>query len=67
MLLVLNVVYHGKVAAHIARDIHRSRSWACQWLKGYRKEGLEELKDIPKSGRRPELSTYIGYKIRRPS
>jgi len=35
MLLVLNVVYHGKVAAHVARDLHRNRSWACVWLKRY--------------------------------
>jgi len=34
MLLVLNVVYQGKVsAAKVARDIHRSKSWACEWLK----------------------------------
>ena len=25
MLLVLNVVYHGRIAAHVAKDLHRSR------------------------------------------
>ncbi len=25
MLLVLNVVYHGKIAAHVAREIHKSK------------------------------------------
>ena len=64
MLLVLNVVYHGKVAAQVAREIHRSRSWACQWLKRYDKQGMDGLKDIPKSGRRPELSVEIEYKIK---
>ncbi|HEY6536274.1 MAG TPA: hypothetical protein VIY08_10855 [Candidatus Nitrosocosmicus sp.] len=35
MLLVLNVVYQGKVstAAQVARDLHRSKSWASDWLK----------------------------------
>ena len=26
MLLVLNVVYHGRVASQVAREIHRSRA-----------------------------------------
>ncbi|MDN5845779.1 MAG: winged helix-turn-helix domain-containing protein [Candidatus Nitrosocosmicus sp.] len=64
MLLVLNVVYHGKVAAQVAREIHRSRSWACQWLKGYDKQGMDGLKDIPKNGRRTELPVEIEYKIK---
>jgi len=65
MLLVLNVKYHGKIAAQVAeREIHRSRSWACRWLKRYDKEGIEGLKDIPKSGRRPELPKETEYEIR---
>ena len=55
MLLVLNVVYHGKIAAHVARDLHRSNPWASDWLKRYDKEGVEGLKDRPKIGRSPEL------------
>ena len=52
MLLVLNVVYEGKAtASHIARDLHRSKSWASDWLKRYNKEGIEGLKTRPKSGR----------------
>ena len=64
MLLVLNVVYHDKVAAHVVREIHRSRSWACQWLKRYGEEGIEGLKDKPRSGRRPQISEQIEYKIK---
>ena len=37
MLLVLNVVYHGKIAAHATREIHKSKGWASQWLKRYKK------------------------------
>ena len=64
MLLVLNVVYHGKVAAHVARTLHKSKAWATQWLKRYREEGTEGLKDRPKSGRRPELPLEVEYEIR---
>ena len=49
MLLVLNVVYQGKVSAQVARDLHRSKAWASDWLKRYDKEGIEGLKTRPKS------------------
>ena len=64
MLLVLNVVYHGRIAAHVAKDLHRSRSWACQWLKRYDRQGLDGLKDIPKSGRPTELPEEIEHEIK---
>ena len=64
MLLVLNVVYHGRIAAQVAKDLHRSRSWACQWLKRYDRQGLDGLKDIPKSGRPTELPEEIKYEIK---
>ena len=51
MLLVLNVVYQGKISAQVARDLHRSKAWACEWLKRYDKEGINGLKTRPKSGR----------------
>jgi hypothetical protein len=36
MLLVLNVVYDKHIpAAQVARDLHRSRTWASDWLKRY--------------------------------
>ena len=57
MLLVLNVVYHGKIAAHVAREIHKSKGWASQWLKRYNEEGLEGLTDRPKGGRHPHIQT----------
>jgi putative transposase len=63
MLLVLNVVYYGKIASHVAKTLHKSKAWASQWLKRYREEGTEGLKDRPKSGRRPELSSEIEYEI----
>ena len=64
MLLVLNVVYQGKISAHVARDLHQSRAWACEWLKRYSKEGIEGLKDRTKSGRPPKLSKETSYQIK---
>jgi putative transposase len=65
MLLVLNVVYRGKVSAQVARDLHRSKSWACEWLKRYDKEGIDGLKDRQKSGRPIELSEETIYQIKK--
>ena len=65
MLLVLNVVYHGLMAARVARDLHRSKAWACEWLKRYYKEGIGGLKSRPKSGRPPELSEEVSYTIKK--
>ncbi len=58
MLLILNVVYQGKIstAAQVARDLHRSKAWASDWLKRYDKEGIEGLKTRQKSGRPSEIS-----------
>jgi putative transposase len=64
MLLVLNVVYHGKVSAQVARDLHRCKAWACEWLKRYYKEGIEGLKTRPKCGRPTEISKEVVYQIK---
>ena len=65
MLLVLNLVYQGKIAAQVAKDLYRSKSWASDWLKRYNKEGIEGLKTRPKSGRPAEIPEEIGYHIRK--
>ncbi len=66
LLLVLNVVYQGKVsAAQVARDLHRSKSWALDWLKRYDKEGIEGLKTRQKSGRPPKISEEVVYQIKK--
>jgi putative transposase len=66
MLLILNVIYQGKVsAAQVARDLHRSKAWASDWLKRYDKEGIEGLKTRPKSGRPSKLSEEIMYQIKK--
>ena len=38
LLLVLNVACYGEVAANVAREIHKVKGWACQWLKRCKKK-----------------------------
>ncbi len=64
MLLVLNVVYDKHIPAQVARDLHRSRTWASDWLKRYKEEGREGLKNRSKSGRPSEIPQEIAYKIK---
>ncbi len=64
MLLALNVVDPDKVSAQVARDLHRSKSWACEWLKRYDKEGIKGLKTGLKSGRPNEISEEIACQIK---
>ncbi len=64
-MIVLNVVYSDRrIAAQVAKDLHRSRGWACWWLKRYYDEGIEGLKDRPKSGRHPKIAKQVEYKIK---
>jgi len=65
MLFVLNVMYQGKISAQVARDLHRCKAWACEWLKRYDEEGLEGLKNKPRTGRPSELSEEIIYQIKK--
>jgi putative transposase len=64
MLLILMVVYQGKISADVARDLHRSKAWASDWLKRYDREGMEGLKDRTKSGRPSKLSEETSYQIK---
>jgi transposase len=64
MLLVLNVVYNNIIPAQAAKDLHRSRAWASDWLKRYDKEGIDGLKDRTKSGRPTEIPEEISYQIK---
>jgi putative transposase len=57
MLLVLNVVYDKQIPAQVARDLHRSKTWAFDWLKRFREEGIEGLKNRAKSGRPSDISS----------
>lgn len=64
MLLVLKVTYDKQIPAQVARDLHRSRTWTSDWLKRYREEGLEGLKNRTKTGRPPDIPGEVVYEIK---
>jgi len=57
ILLIRRVRIDGKQASKVAEiELHRSRWWAYKWLIRFDKEGLEGLKDQPRSGRPSKIS-----------
>ena len=65
LLLILRVEGDEQLSAHVVKAIHRSKPWASYWLDRYNKEGIEGLRDKPKSGRVPDLPLEIAIKIRK--
>lgn len=66
LLLVLKVEGgDDMIPARVAKELHRSRTWASDWLVRYNKEGIKGLKNRPKSGRPPKLPEEIALKIKR--
>lgn len=56
----------GKNVEDVAKnELHRSRAWAYKWLKRFNTNGLDGLKDQPRSGRPPEIPEKKILKIRR--
>ena len=57
ILLVIRVSSDKQCIQSVARELHRSRSWAYKWYKRHSDEGLEEgMKDKPRSGKPSILS-----------
>ena len=65
MMLVLNVLYNDIIPAQAARELHRSRAWASDWLKRYDEEGIEGLQDRTKSGRPIGMSEETSISIKK--
>ena len=65
ILLILRVEVDGQLPAHVVKELHRSKPWASYWLDRYEKSSVEGLRDKPKSGRIPQLSSEIALKIRK--
>ena len=66
ILLVRRVISDGKeVAAVCKEELHRSKAWAYKWLTRFKREGLDGLKDRPRSGRPSEVTEATFTKIRR--
>ena len=49
----------------VAKELHRCRAWAYKWYKRYNENGLEGLKDQPRTGRPPDVPKEIMVKIRK--
>ena len=56
ILLVIRISSDKQRIDSVARELHRSRSWAYKWYKRYSDEGLEGMKDKPRSGKPPVIS-----------
>ena len=65
LLLVIRVVDDKELPAHVAKGLHRSKPWASYWLQRYRKEGIKELQNKPKSGRIPQIPLEVSMGIRK--
>ncbi len=65
LLLVLKVEGEGMIPAHVAKELHRSRTWTSDWLARYHKEGIDGLKNRPRSGRPSKLSDQVAVTVRR--
>jgi putative transposase len=55
LLFVIKVKYENIIPAYASDELHRSRPWGLYWLKRYREEGIEGLKNRPKSGRHTDI------------
>ena len=64
LLLVIKVKYDNVISAYAADELHRSRPWALYWLDRFSQEGVDGLKDRPKSGRHPDIPEETVYEIK---
>ena len=55
LLLVIKVRHDNVIPAYAADELHRSRPWALYWLDRFSEEGVDGLKNRPKSGRHPDI------------
>lgn len=65
LLLILRVEGDEQLPAHVVKGLHRSKPWASYWLDRYNKEGIEGLRDKPKSGRIPQIPLEVSARIRK--
>ena len=64
-MLLIMLIKDGKMPAHAARELHRAKSWAYTWRDRYDSEGIEGLRDKPRSGRPPMISQKVQVSIRK--
>ena len=65
ILLVKRVKIDKQEAASVAEnELNRSRWWAYKWLHRFDKDGLDGLKDQPRSGRPPDVPKGVMIQIK---
>lgn len=62
--LVRRIVSDKRHIESVAEELHRSRAWAYKWYRRYNIQGLEGLKDQPRSGKPPSVPKELMVKIR---
>jgi putative transposase len=66
LLLVRRVLVDNEQTARVAeKEIRRSRRWAYKWMKRYAESGPEGLKNLPRTGRPPQVSGQKFAEIKR--
>jgi transposase len=66
LLLVRRVLVDNEQTARVAEnEFHRSRWWAYKWVKRYAESGLEGSKNLPRTGRPPQVSVQKFAEIKR--
>jgi putative transposase len=66
LLLVRRVLVDNEQTARVAEnEFHRSRWWAYKWVKRYAESGLQGLKNLPRTGRPPQVSVQKFAEIKR--
>jgi putative transposase len=60
ILLIRRIISDGQNIGMVStEELHRSIAWAYNWVRRFDKEGLEGLKNKPRSGRPPENLSKI--------
>lgn len=65
ILLVIRVSSDRQHIESVSQEVHRSRAWAYKWYKRYNDEGLDGLRDRPRSGKPSDISKEETDKIRK--
>lgn len=66
LLLVRRVLVDNEQISRVAeKEFRRSRWWAYKWMKRYAESGLEGLKNLPRTGRPPQVSEQKFAEIKR--
>lgn len=64
LLLIIRISSDKQYIEAVASELHKSRAWAYKWYKRYNDEGLEGLRDKPRSGRPSFIDEEEIMKIR---